>query len=152
MNTNKLKANITAVGKYVPETIITNYDFEKNLDTNNDWIVSRTGIKERRQVSSGKASVYMGTQAVKNILKTTNLNPQDIDVIIVATITPDMFFPSCACLIQKELGAINSWGVDLSAACSGFVFALETASNMIRSNSYKKIIVVGVDTMSSILD
>ena len=136
----------------IPPKIITNYDFEKTLDTTNDWIVSRTGIKERRKVESNKASVYMGTKAVKEIIKKKKLNPEEIDVIIVATITPDMFFPSCACLIQKEIGAKNAWGFDLSAACSGFVFALETASNMIKSNNYKKIIVVGVDTMSSILD
>ena len=148
----KLKANITAVGQYLPEKIITNYDFEKKINTSNEWIVSRTGIKERRQTSPEKASAYMGTQAVKNILEKTNLSPEEIDVIIVATITPDMFFPSCACLIQKEIGAINAWGFDLSAACSGFVFALETASNMIQSKLYKKIIVIGVDTMSSILD
>ena len=149
---NNIKANITAVGKYVPEKTITNHDFEKKLDTNNDWIVSRTGIKERRQVPTGKASAYMGIKAVKNLLQNTHVKPEDIDVIIVATITPDMFFPSCACLIQKEIGAVNAWGFDLSAACSGFVFALETASAMIKSESYKKIIVIGVDTMSSILD
>jgi len=151
-NQPKFQANITAVGKYVPKKIITNHDLEKILDTNNDWIVSRTGIKERRKISDGKASVYMATQAIKEIIKNKNLNPEEIDAIIVATITPDMFFPSCACLIQKEIVASNAWGFDLSAACSGFVFALETASNMIQSNKYKKIIVVGVDTMSSILD
>ena len=151
-NTNKLQANITAVGKYVPEQIITNYDFEKIVDTSNDWIVSRTGIQERRKITKGKASVYMATKAVINILENKEINPEEIDAIIVATITPDMFFPSCACLIQKEIGAVNAWGFDLSAACSGFVFALETASNMIQSDKYKKIIVVGVDTMSSILD
>ena len=149
---NTLRANITAIGKYVPENIVTNYDFEKNIDTSHDWIVSRTGIKERRRVPKGQASVYMGVQAVKQIIDAKDINPKDIDAIIVATITPDMFFPSCACLIQKEIKAINAWGFDLSAACSGFVFALETASNMIESNKYKKIIVVGVDTMSSILD
>jgi len=149
---NNIKANITAVGKYVPKKIITNYDFEKKLDTSDDWILSRTGIKERRQVPNGKASVYMGTQAIKSLLKNYHVKADNIDVIIVSTITPDMFFPSCACLIQKEIGANNSWGFDLSAACSGFIFGLETASNMIKSGIYKKIIVVGVDTMSSILD
>jgi len=149
---NKLQAHITAVAKYVPDKVVTNYDFEEKLDTDNEWIISRTGIKERRQISKGKASVYMATQAVKDIIKNRNINPLKIDAIIVATITPDMFFPSCACLIQKEIGAKNAWGFDLSAACSGFLFALETASTMIQSNKYKKIIVVGVDTMSSILD
>ena len=147
-----LRANITAVGKYTPENIITNYDFEKNIDTSHDWIVSRTGIKERRKVSKGETSVSMAVHAIKEIIDLKNLNPEDIDAIIVATITPDMFFPSCACLIQKEIGANNAWGFDLSAACSGFVFALETATNMIESSKYKKIIVVGVDTMSTIID
>ena len=151
-NIHKFQANITAIGKYVPKKNITNYDFEKKIDTSHEWIVSRTGIKERRQAAKGEASVYMGTQAAKEIIKSRKINPEEIDAIIVATITPDMFFPSCACLIQKEIGAINAWGFDLSAACSGFVFALETASNMIQSNKYKKIIIIGVDTMSSILD
>ena len=151
-NLNKLKANITAVGKYLPEEIITNYDLEKTIDTTHEWIVSRTGIKERRQTSKGKASVYMGTKAIENILNKTNLNPEEIDVIIVATVTPDMFFPSCACLIQKEIGATNAWGFDLSAACSGFLFGLESGAALIESGRCKKVVVVGADTMSSILN
>ena len=151
-NQTILRANITAVGKYTPENVITNYDLEKNIDTTHDWIVSRTGIKERRQISRGETSVSMAVHAIKEIIDSKSINPEDIDAIIVATITPDMFFPSCACLIQKEIGANNAWGFDLSAACSGFVFALETATNMITSSKYKKIIVVGVDTMSAIID
>jgi 3-oxoacyl-[acyl-carrier-protein] synthase-3 len=151
-NKNILYANITAVGKYVPEKIITNYDLEQKMDTTNEWITSRTGIEQRRKASNEETSVSMSVNAIKEIIKNKNVNPKDIDAIIVATITPDMFFPSCACLIQQQIEATNAWGFDLSAACSGFVFALETASNMIQSKKYKKIIVVGVDTMSSIID
>jgi len=151
-NKNLLYANITAVGKYVPEKIITNYDLEQKMDTTNEWITSRTGIEQRRKASNEETSVSMSVNAIKEIIKNKNINPKDIDAIIVATITPDMFFPSCACLIQQQIEATNAWGFDLSAACSGFVFALETASNMIQSKKYKKIIVVGVDTMSSIID
>ena len=151
-NKNLLYANITAVGKYVPEKIITNYDLEQKMDTTNEWITSRTGIEQRRKASNEETSVSMSVNAIKEIIKNKNVNPKDIDAIIVATITPDMFFPSCACLIQQQIKATNAWGFDLSAACSGFVFALETASNMIQSKKYKKIIVVGVDTMSSIID
>ena len=151
-NKNILYANITAVGKYVPEKIITNYDLEQKMDTTNEWITSRTGIEQRRKASNEETSVSMSVNAIKEIIKNKNINPKDIDAIIVATITPDMFFPSCACLIQQQIKAINAWGFDLSAACSGFVFALETASNMIQSKKYKKIIVVGVDIMSSIID
>ena len=151
-NKNLLYANITAIGKYVPEKIITNYDLEQKMDTTNEWITSRTGIEQRRKASNEETSVSMSVNAIKEIIKNKNVNPKDIDAIIVATITPDMFFPSCACLIQQQIEATNAWGFDLSAACSGFVFALETASNMIQSKKYKKIIVVGVDTMSSIID
>ena len=151
-NKNLLYANIPAVGKYVPEKIITNYDLEQKMDTTNEWITSRTGIEQRRKASNEETSVSMSVNAIKEIIKNKNINPKDIDAIIVATITPDMFFPSCACLIQQQIKAINAWGFDLSAACSGFIFALETASNMIQSKKYKKIIVVGVDTMSSIID
>ena len=151
-NKNILYANITAVGKYVPEKIITNYDLEQKMDTTNEWITSRTGIEQRRKASNEETSVSMSVNAIKEIIKNKNINPKDIDAIIVATITPDMFFPSCACLIQQQIKATNAWGFDLSDACSGFIFALETASNMIQSKKYKKIIVVGVDTMSSIID
>ena len=152
MKPNSIYANITAVGKYLPESIITNQHFETELDTSDDWIVSRTGIKQRHKVSDGQASVYMAVKAVEDLFRNSNVSAGDIDSIIVCTITPDMFFPSCACLVQKEIGANKAWGFDLSAACSGFVFGLETASNMIQSGNYKKIIVIGVDTMSSILD
>ena len=151
-NQPEIQANITAVGKYVPEKIVTNYDLEKILDTNNDWIVSRTGIKERRQVSNGKASVYMATEAIKDIIKNKNLDPKEIDAIIVATITPDMFFPSTAALVQNAIDAKNAWAFDLSAACSGYIFSLETAAGLIASGKHQKILVIGADTMSSVID
>ena len=147
-----MQANITSVGKFLPKNVIKNSQFEKKLDTSDKWIVSRTGIKERRQLELGKASSYMAIKAIEELFKNSNSKPNDIDVIIVSTITPDMFFPSTACLIQKHFKINNCWGFDLSAACSGFLFAIETANNLIQSGKYKKIIVVGVDTMSSILD
>ena len=145
-------ANITAVGKFLPSKIISNKEFEKTLDTSDQWIVSRTGISERRKLESGKASSYMAIKAIEKIIDNKKLNINDIDLIIVSTITPDMIFPSTACLIQNHFKINNCWGFDLSAACSGFLFALETANSFIKSKKYQKIIVVGVDTMSSILD
>ena len=147
-----MQANITAVEKFVPDKIISNAEFEKTLDTSNEWIISRTGIEERRKLELGKASSYMAIKAMEKLFKNNSVKPNDIDVIIVSTITPDMIFPSTACLIQKYFKIDNCWGFDLSAACSGFLFAIETANNLIQSGKYNNIIVVGVDTMSSILD
>lgn len=147
-----MQANITAVEKFVPDKIISNAEFEKTLDTSNEWIISRTGIEERRKLELGKASSHMAIKAIEKLFKNNSINPNDIDVIIVSTITPDMIFPSTACLIQKYFKIDNCWGFDLSAACSGFLFAIETANNLIQSGKYNNIIVVGVDTMSSILD
>ena len=145
-------ANITAVGKYLPKNILTNADLEKMVDTNDEWIQSRTGIQERRIVDKGEASVEMSVNAIQKILDSRNLDPTEIDAIIVGTITPDMLFPSCAALIQHRIGATNAWGYDLSAACSGFIFALQSGSALIESGQCEKVIIVGVDTMSSILD
>ena len=147
-----MQANIISVGKFLPKKVIKNSEFEKKLNTSDEWIVSRTGIKERRQLELGKASSYMAIKAIEELFKNSDTKPSDIDVIIVSTITPDMFFPSTACLIQKYFKINDCWGFDLSAACSGFLFAIETANNLIQSGKYRKIIVVGVDTMSSILD
>ena len=147
-----MNANITSVGKFLPEKIIKNSVFEEYLDTSDEWIVSRTGIKERRKLELGKASSYMAIKAIEQLINRRGIKADDIDVIIVSTITPDMVFPSTACLIQEYFKIQNCWGFDLSAACSGFLFALETADALIKSGKYKKIIVVGVDTMSSILD
>ena len=146
-----IRAAITGVASYVPKKVMTNYDLEKLVDTNHDWIVSRTGIHERRIAAEGEASSDMSVSAVTKLLKETGTNADEIDAIIVATVTPDMLFPSTAALIQNKIGANNAWGYDLSGACSGFLFALKSGSSLIQTGS-KKVIVVGVDTMSSILD
>ena len=146
------KANITAVGKYLPKNILSNTDLEKMVDTNDEWIRTRTGIQERRIVDKGQASVDMSINAIQQILDSRDLDPTEIDAIIVGTVTPDMLFPSCAALIQHQIGATNAWGYDLSAACSGFIFALQSGSALIESGQCEKVIIVGVDTMSSILD
>jgi len=147
------KAAITAVGGYVPETKLTNFDLEKMVDTNDEWIKSRTGISERRILKEpGKASSDMAVKAIEVIIQKKKLDPLSIDCIICATVTPDMAFPSTANLIGDKIGAKNAFGFDLGAACSGFLFALTTATAFIESGRYKKIIVVGVDKMSSIID
>ena len=146
-----LKAAITGIHGYVPEDVVTNADLEKIVETNDEWITSRTGIKERRILRDG-ASSDMGAGAIKGLLEKTNTNPLDIDLVICATVTPDYPFPSTANVITDKAGLSNAWGFDLIAACSGFIYALSTASSFIESGKYKKIIVVGVDKMSSILD
>jgi 3-oxoacyl-[acyl-carrier-protein] synthase-3 len=149
----KLTAAITAVGGYVPETRLTNADLEKMVETNDEWIKSRTGISERRiLIEPGKASSDMAVPAIQEILRKKNLDPKDIDCIICATSTPDMVFPATANLIGHKIGATNAWGFDLAAACSGFLFALSTGAMYIESGRFKKIIVVGVDKMSAIVD
>ena len=148
-----LNAAITAVGGYVPETKLTNFDLEKMVDTNDEWIKSRTGISERSILREpGKASSDMAVKAIEEIIRKKKLDPLTIDCIICATVTPDMAFPSTANLIGDKIGAKNAFGFDLGAACSGFLFALTTATAFIESGRYKKIIVVGVDKMSSIID
>ena len=151
MQSTKLNAQITAVGMYVPEKILDNKYFEEIVETNDEWIVSRTGIKERRKMENGATS-DMAAYAILDLLKSTSVKPEEIDVIIVATVTPDMFFPATACLVQDKIGAKNAWGFDLSAACSGFLFALQTGASLIESGRYKKVIVVGSDKMTSISD
>lgn len=146
-------AAITGVGGYVPETKLTNFDLEKLVDTNNEWIVTRTGIKERRILKKeGKASSYMAVEAVKDAFRKTKTDPKEIDVIICATVTPDMRFPDTANTIAKEIGATNAWGFDLGAACSGFLFGLTTAARFVESGAYQKVLVIGVDMMSSIVN
>ena len=148
-----LNAAITAVGGYVPETKLTNFDLEKMVDTNDEWIKSRTGISQRSILKEhGKASSDMAAKAIEGIIRKKKLDPLSIDCIICATVTPDMVFPSTANLIGDKIGAKNAFGFDLGAACSGFLFALTTATAFIESGRYKKIIVVGVDKMSSIID
>jgi len=150
---NAMKAAITCVGGYVPETKLTNFDLEKMVDTNDEWIRTRTGISERRILrESGKASSDMAVKAIEEILRKKNLNPLEIDCIICATVTPDMIFPATANIIGDKLGAKNAFGFDLGAACSGFLFALNTGAAFVETGKYKKVIVVGVDKMSSIID
>ncbi|TAH09026.1 MAG: ketoacyl-ACP synthase III [Sphingobacteriia bacterium] len=149
----KISAAITAVGGYVPETRLTNFDLEKMVDTNNEWIISRTGIEERRILKEpGLGSSDMAVPAIEEILHKKKLDPKEIDCIICATVTPDMVFPATANIIADKIGATNAWGFDMSAACSGFLFALSTGAMYIESGRYKKVIVVGVDKMSAIID
>tara|TARA_B100000902_G_scaffold342142_1_gene346012 strand:- start:1211 stop:2209 length:999 start_codon:yes stop_codon:yes gene_type:complete len=148
----KIHAAITGIQGYVPDYILDNKELEKLVDTNDEWIVSRTGIKERRILKGEKGSSDLGVEAIKGLLNKTNTSAEEIDLIICATVTPDMLFPSTACLIANKIGARDICAFDISAACSGFLYALTTASKFIESGSYKKVIVVGCDKMSSIVD
>ncbi|MBN9298993.1 MAG: ketoacyl-ACP synthase III [Filimonas sp.] len=150
---SKITAAITAVGGYVPEYRLTNKELEQMVDTSDEWIKTRTGIEERRILKEpGKASSDMAVPAIQEILKKKNLDPKEIDCIICATVTPDMVFPATANLISAKIGATNAWGFDMSAACSGFLYSLSTGASLIESGRYKKVIVVGVDKMSAIID
>ena len=131
---------------------MTNYELEKMVDTSDEWIQSRTGIVERRVVSEGETTSDMCTIIAEKLLKRSNTDPNEVDVIIIATVTPDMPTPATASLVQNRIGANNAWGFDLSGACTGFIYALDTGSRLIESGKYKKVIVIGSDTMSSILD
>ncbi len=144
-------AVITGVGHYVPEDKLTNADLEKMVDTTDEWIRTRTGIVERRILKKGATS-DLAAGAIRDLLKKKNMSAEEIDLIIVATVTPDMFFPATACVIQEKIGAKNAWGFDLSAACSGFIFALVTGAQFVSTGAYKKVIVVGADKMSAITD
>ena len=148
----KIHAAITGIQGYVPEYILNNKELEKLVDTNDEWITTRTGIKERRILKGQKGSSEMGVKAIEGLLKKTNTSAKEIDLIICATVTPDMLFPSTACLMADRIGADNICAFDISAACSGFLYALTTASKFIESGTYKKVIVVGCDKMSSIID
>ncbi len=147
----KLRAAVTAVAHYAPDKILSNADLEKMVDTTDEWIRTRTGIRERRILERGATS-DMAVKAIERLLAQRGISGEEVEVIIVATVTPDMFFPSTACLIQQRIGAKKAWGFDLSAACSGFLFALVAGSQLIESGTYKKVIVVGSDKMSSITD
>jgi len=148
---NKYNAIVTAVGMYVPEKIYDNAYFESIIDTNDQWILSRTGIKERRIMETGATS-DLAANAALDLIKVHNINPEEIDVIIIATVTPDMLFPATACLVQEKIGAKKAWGFDLSAACSGFLFAFQTGCSFVESGQFKKVLVIGADKMSSIID
>ncbi len=148
----RLRAKITSLGTYVPPRVLTNHDFEKMVETSDEWILTRTGIRERHVVDKGVATSDLATEAAKCALAKRGLNAKDLDALVVATVTPDMFFPSTACLVQHKLGANGVWGFDLSAACSAFVYALQAGAQFVASGVHKKVMVIGSDTMSSILD
>src|SRR5580704_12524682 len=148
----RIAAKITGVAGYLPPRVVTNADLEKRVDTNDEWIRSRTGIRERHYADPGVAASHLGTEAAKKLLAQKNLNPEEIELIVVASVTPDMLFPATACLIQDRLGAKNAWGFDLSAACSGFAYALTVGAQFVGSGAHKKVLVIGSDKMSSILD
>ena len=149
----KIRAAITAVNGYVPDYILTNKELEKLVDTTEDWILTRTGIEERRILKGeGKATSDMCVEAINKLLEKRGISALEIDMVIVGTVTPDMVFPSTANVICDKIGAINAWGYDVSAACSGFIYSLVTASKFIETGTHKKILVVGADKMSSIID
>jgi 3-oxoacyl-[acyl-carrier-protein] synthase-3 len=148
---NKITAAITGVQGFVPKDVLSNEDLAKIVDTSDEWITSRTGIKERRIMKNG-ASSDMAAEAVKGLLEKTNTNPLDVDLVVLATVTPDYPFPSTANVLCDKTGMKNAWGFDLIAACSGFIYALSTGAQFIENGKYKKVIVVGVDKMTSILD
>lgn len=149
---SSIKAKIVATARSVPQNIMTNHDLEKIVDTSDDWIRSRTGINQRHVVAENEASSDMSTKIAKTLLEKSQLSPTEIDVIIVGTVTPDHFTPSTAAIVQNNINAKNAWGFDLSAACSGFIYGLETGSALINSGKYNNVMVIGVDTMTSILD
>lgn len=150
---SKIRAAITGVHGYVPDYILTNKELEGMVETSDEWIVSRTGIKERRILKGeNRGTSVIGVESVKGLLAKTNTNPADIDLILCATVTPDMPFPATANIIADQVGAVNSFGYDLSAACSGFLYGLATGASFIESGMYKKVIVIGADKMSAIID
>src|ERR1700724_538107 len=149
---HRIAAKITGVAGYVPPKVLTNADLEKMVDTNDEWIRTRTGIRERHIVENGVATSDMATEAAKQLLAQTGTDPGDIDLIILASVTPDMFFPATACLVQDRLGAKKAWGFDLSAACSGFAYALTVGAQFVGAGTHRKVVVIGSDVMSSILD
>jgi len=150
---SRINAAITAVGGYVPEDKLTNFDLEKMVDTNDEWIRTRTGISERRILKGeGKATSDMIVPAVQELCKKRGIQPEEIECLLVATVTPDMVFPATANLVCHKIGAVNAWGFDVAAACSGFLFALAQGAALIESGRYKKVVVCGADKMSSIID
>jgi 3-oxoacyl-[acyl-carrier-protein] synthase III len=148
----RIAAKITGVAGYVPPRVATNSDLEKLVETSDEWIRTRTGIRERHYADPGVASSHLGTEAAKKLLAAKGINADEIELIVVATVTPDMFFPATACLIQDRLGAKNAWGFDLSAACSGFAYALTVGAQFVGAGTHKKVLVIGSDVMTSILD
>jgi 3-oxoacyl-[acyl-carrier-protein] synthase III len=153
MNPSPIKAAITAVGAYVPEDKLTNADLEKMVDTNDEWIVARTGIKERRILKDpSKGTSFMAIKAAEDLIKKNNIDPTEIEAVIVATVTPDMHVAATAAYVASKIGATHAFGYDLQAACSGFLYGMSNASNMIAGGRYRKVLLIGADKMSSIVD
>ena len=149
----KITAAITAVGKYVPEYVLTNKELETYVDTNDEWITSRTGIKERRILKGeGLGTSYMAIKAAEDLIQKSNINPEEIDLVIVGTATPDLPVASTAAYVASEIGAVNAFAYDLQAACSSFLYGMSTAASYIESGRYKKVLLIGADKMSSIID
>ena len=149
---NLQRVKISALGTYVPPRLLTNADLEKMVETNDQWIMERVGIRERHLVDKGVATSDLAVEAAKKALAERGIAPSDLDAILVATVTPDMFFPATACLVQHKLGAKGVWGCDLSAACSAFLYALQVGAQFVATGSHKKVLVIGADVMSSIID
>ncbi len=149
---HRIAAKITGVAGYVPPKVLTNADLEKLVATSDEWIRSRTGIRERHIAENGIASSHLATEAAKTLLARTGTDPAEIELIILASVTPDMLFPATACLVQDRIGAKKAWGFDLSAACSGFAYALTVGAQFVGSGAHKKVLVIGSDKMSSIRD
>ena len=148
----RMAAKITGVAAYVPPRVLTNADLEKMVDTTDEWIRTRTGIRERHIVEDGVAASHLAAAASKILLAQKNVSPEEIDLIVVASVTPDMMFPATACLVQERIGAKHAWGFDLSGACSGFVYALTVGAQFVGAGTHKKALVIGSDVMTSIID
>jgi 3-oxoacyl-[acyl-carrier-protein] synthase III len=146
------RAKISALGTFVPPRVLTNADLSKMVDTSDDWIMQRLGIRERHLVEMGMATSDMAVEAAQRCLLHRGIPASEVEVVIVATVTPDMLFPATACLVQDKIGAYGAWGFDLSAACSGFLYALQVGAKLVESGAHSKVLVIGADTMSSIID
>jgi 3-oxoacyl-[acyl-carrier-protein] synthase-3 len=145
-------AQITAIGTYTPPGLLTNQDLERTLETTDQWIIERTGIRTRHIAAPEIATSDLATEAARNLLASSHIDPTTIDAILLCTVTPDMLFPSTACLVQHNIGAKRAWGFDLVAACSGFVYGLTTAAHLVMAGTHKRVLVIGADTMSRIID
>jgi 3-oxoacyl-[acyl-carrier-protein] synthase III len=147
-----IAAKITGASGYLPPRLLTNSDIERLVETSDEWIRERTGIRERHIADKGVATSHLATAAAQQLLEQTRTKPEEIDLIIVATVTPDMFFPATACLVQNRIGASHAWGFDLSGACSGFLYALTIGAQFVGAGTHKKALIIGADVMSSIID
>jgi 3-oxoacyl-[acyl-carrier-protein] synthase-3 len=149
---NLVRAKISALGTYVPPRLLTNADLEKMVETSNEWIIERTGIRQRHIVEKGMATSDLAIEAAKEALRQRGIPASEIEAIFLGTVTPDMFFPATACIVQEKIGAKGAWGYDISAACSGFVYSLQTAVKFVESGAHKKVMAIGADVMSSIIN